>query len=95
MAAPYVDTAIAFGRAVGLQAAWVSDVFRFAPRADEYRYSETGPARLVAERDGFVEFGCDRIAAFPNGVTRHQVLEHARSHLEIAARRKRRSRGAA
>ena len=95
VAAPYVDTAIAFGRAVGLTAAWLTDLFRFAPRADEYAYSDSGPARQVAKRDGFVEFGCDRIAALPNGVTRHQVLEHARSHLEIAARRKKRSKGAA
>src|SRR5205814_3219821 len=34
VAAPYVDTAIAFGRAAGLTSAWLSNLFQFAPRPD-------------------------------------------------------------
>jgi hypothetical protein len=34
IAAPYVETAIAFGTAVGMQREWLVDVFRFAPKAD-------------------------------------------------------------
>src|SRR6185436_4945934 len=35
IAAPYVDTAIAFGRAAGLPGGWLRSLFRFAPQPDE------------------------------------------------------------
>ncbi len=35
VAAPYVDTATAFGRAAGLPAGWLANLFRFAPRPAE------------------------------------------------------------
>ena len=37
VAVPYVDTAIAFGRAAGLEAGWLVDTFSFAPRAGDRR----------------------------------------------------------
>ena len=32
VAAPYVETAVAFGRAAGLRAGWLANLFHFAPR---------------------------------------------------------------
>src|SRR5207244_10549402 len=37
VAAPYIDTATAFGRAAGLKAGWLTDLFRFAPPPTERR----------------------------------------------------------
>ena len=52
VAAPYVQTAIAFGRAVGLPSAWLANLFRFAPQPTERRVIET--RGKVRTRDGFV-----------------------------------------
>jgi hypothetical protein len=57
IAAPYVDTAIAFGRAAGLRAAWLNDLFRFAPRP-AVRHLVATTSRTGADGLGFVEFGC-------------------------------------
>src|SRR5438132_1225357 len=37
VAAPYVDTAVAFGRAAGIGGGWLSNLFSFAPRPTERR----------------------------------------------------------
>jgi hypothetical protein len=59
IAAPYVDTAIAFGEAAGLSRRWVAEVLRFAPSADA-RVSAGGlkKGKLPKGRamDGFIEF---------------------------------------
>jgi hypothetical protein len=56
VAAPYVDTAVAFGRACGLSAKWLNNLFRFAARASEQHVVDTAPSsgRPAA---GFIEFG--------------------------------------
>lgn len=86
--APYVDTAIAFGRAAGLRSGWLNDLFRFAPRPAESRYVDSMTARSVARRVGFVEFGCQRVAGRARGLTRQQLVERARAHLQVRARRR-------
>src|SRR5438552_9130600 len=55
VAAPYIDTAVAFGRAAGLSSAWLTNLFRFAPRPDRKRFvhAACGPVRAVS---GFI--GC-------------------------------------
>ena len=55
VAAPYVDTAIAFGRAAGLPSNWLTTLFRFAPRAAE-RHVVATQAAAAAAKDGFVVF---------------------------------------
>lgn len=35
VAAPYVETAVAFGRAVGVEMEWMDQLFEFAPAADQ------------------------------------------------------------
>jgi len=52
--APYVQTAIAFGRAAGLPAAWLDNLFRFAPRASERQVVAARDPNAVAIKDGFV-----------------------------------------
>ena len=61
IAAPYVQTAMAFGRAVGLPSAWLTNLFRVAPRPNERRVVDAsrgkghlgdGFVRVVSERWG-------------------------------------------
>ena len=81
VAAPYVDTAMAFGRAAGLKAGWLKNLFRFAPRARDRRFVHPRDARAAAIKDGFVGFSCDRIAARRAGRTRRQIIEETAAQL--------------
>ena len=92
VAAPYVATAVAFGRAAGLPRGWLNDLFAFAPRPDEARYVDRAPARAAADRLGFVEFGYDRLAARPYRLTRRHLVERARAYLQASSRRITRAR---
>lgn len=58
VAAPYVETAAAFGRAAGIPAEWVRDLFQFAPRPDATTTAGAVPPAQPGEK-GFVEFGCE------------------------------------
>ena len=65
IAAPYVDTAVAFGVAEGLSRSWLTKLFAFAPPpAACYRIKERGKALRSKGKplDGFVEF-CAAILA--------------------------------
>jgi hypothetical protein len=53
VAAPYVDTAIALGRAAGLRSGWLTNLFGFAPRPAESRTSGALPR---AAAPGLLEF---------------------------------------
>ncbi len=61
IAAPYVDTALAFGRAAGLERAWLANLFRFAPRPTTRRFVHATAARVA--KGGFVAFGSRSVAA--------------------------------
>ncbi len=59
IAAPYVDTAIAFGEAAGLPRQWMTELLRFAPRADvrvNAAGAKSGKPAKGRTMDGFVEF---------------------------------------
>jgi len=59
IAAPYVETAIAFGEAAGLTRRWVAELLRFAPRADvQVRAGKENRRTSARTRamDGFLEF---------------------------------------
>ena len=88
VAAPYVATAVAFGRAAGLRGGWLNDLFRFAPRPDEARYVD---GRDFGARIGFVAFSCERLPDGTHGLTCRQLIERTRAHLQAGA--KARARG--
>ena len=81
VAAPYIDTALAFGRAAGLKPAWLANLFRFAPRARSRRFVHTRAARVAAVKDGFVGFGSDRMAAGAPRGSRRRILEQTAAQL--------------
>jgi hypothetical protein len=91
VAAPYLDTAIAFGDACGLPRAWMTSLFAFAPEADAYHVTrERGTSRgwKAGARDGFAELASAVVASAtpsfdPSGARRRMI-----AHLEAAARRR-------
>jgi thymidylate kinase len=85
IAAPYVDTAIAFGRAAGLPRRWLRGLFGFAPPPAEWRYVDAAPAGGRARRDGFVEFGHEWTN---RGPARRELMASVRRQLKAAARRR-------
>jgi hypothetical protein len=57
IAAPYVETGIAFGAVAGLPKKWLNEVFRFAPKAAEsFRMNGAASAKLAVPTAGFIEF---------------------------------------
>jgi len=74
-AAPYVDTAIAFGRAAGLPSTWLTNLFRFAPRPAERRVVHTPRRRAAAAVDGFVGFSCDRMVGATDRAARRRLID--------------------
>jgi len=79
VAAPYVATATAFGRAVGLPSAWLANLLQFAPRHTEARIVE--PERAALPRAaGFVSVACERWAVHA-GVDRAALAREMARHL--------------
>jgi thymidylate kinase len=60
--APYTGTAIAFGRAAGLDAGWLNDLFGFAPAAHETLHVLKRLSPRAGGRAGFVELGRECLA---------------------------------
>jgi hypothetical protein len=87
VAAPYVETAMAFGRAAGLKAGWLTNLFRFAPHAADRRFVHPSGASAVAIKDGFVGFACARVSGVSSGLTHRQLAQQTAAHLRKAARR--------
>jgi len=65
VAAPYVDTAMAFGRACGLEPKWLNNLFRFAKKPHD-RHVVAGKPGSSRTPAGFIEFGCEHVSA-PDG----------------------------
>jgi hypothetical protein len=87
IAAPYVSTATAFGQAAGLNAAWLTDLFHFAPRAAEHHLVGPAPAHHVADRHGFVEYCWQRLEKRLGGLSRLQLMDRTGRHLRATGRR--------
>jgi thymidylate kinase len=84
IAAPYVDTAVAFGRAAGLPREWLSDLFGFAPAAPESRRAPSGRGSSSSHRLGFVEFACRRVSGTRTGLSKDQLLIRTRDLLKTS-----------
>jgi hypothetical protein len=87
VAAPYVATAVAFGRAAGVPAGWLANLFRFAPPPTQRRFVTV--ARGAAAGDGFVGFASERIDS-ANARSRRQLVNGTAAYLREAARKTRR-----
>ena len=86
--APYVDTAVAFGRAAGLPAGWLTNLFKFAPRASERLFVHPREGHGTGAHGGFVGFACDRASGGSNSRTSRRMLEQTAAHLRRAATRR-------
>ncbi len=85
VAAPYVETAVAFGRACGLPGKWLDTLFRFARKPSERRFVDVLP-QPGPPTAGLVEFGCAR----PHGLLPARKLAAlTHEHLRARARRSR------
>ena len=85
--APYVSTAVAFGRAADIDPDWLADIFSFAPVPATHQLVDSPPVRAVSGRRGFVEFGCQQILGDPPGAARLELLDRTAAHLRRLARR--------
>lgn len=86
IAAPYVDTAIALGRAARLDEAWLRSMFAFAPVPAERRYVD-GASAVTAAGQGFIEFACRRLVGVEARSARQDLV--ARTHARLKATRHR------
>jgi hypothetical protein len=73
VAAPYVGTAMAFGRAAGVDAEWLKNLFLFAPKPTQTKILPAG--RGARDRSGFVEFVCEQMALRPDGPRRRELRD--------------------
>ena len=87
VAAPYVDTAIAFGRAAGLRGGWLKNLFRFAPAPADRWFVEPARGRGARQGGGFVEFGRDCAIAALSQLTAPELVDRTGAYLRAAARR--------
>lgn len=85
VAAPYVATAVAFGRAAGVPAGWLANLFRFAPLPGERHFVTA--VHGAAARDGFVGLACELMSS-ANAHSRRRLVNAAAAHLREAAHRK-------
>lgn len=93
IAAPYVHTAIAVGKAAGLPRRWLLQLFRFAPRPYAcYRTLSEGVLPGTGNgrpSEGYFEFSCEALRAdsLPWGLAEFQ--SRFRAYLDALERRKR------
>jgi hypothetical protein len=76
VAAPYVATAMAFGRAAGLDDAWLANLFLFAPVPLRTKTIDCG-----RDGGGFVDFACEQLAARAGGPKRRELRDRVRAQL--------------
>lgn len=93
IAAPYTETAIAFGEAAGLPRKWTVNLFRYAPRPDiclHVKAAKDGAPRKPRAMDGFPEFAA---AVMPPGRSlRKRSAARSDQAVEALHRLKRESR---
>lgn len=87
VAAPYIDTAVAFGRAAGLPAGWLRNLFRFAPPATDRLFVLRLSGRAADGVDGFVGFVCDRMKGTQKRRVSRRIVADTTAHLRQAALR--------
>ena len=86
--APYVDTAMAFGRAAGMQAGWLTNLFKFAPRASERHFVHAREGHVTGAHGGFVGFACERAGGGSNSRVSRRMIEQTAVQLRRASTRR-------
>jgi hypothetical protein len=89
IAAPYVETAIAFGRGTGLPHSWLKEIFSFAPTPDAcYRVPEsTIPVdRRGKPSDSFLEFCFAQLRSGPGYWETEEIRRGFHAHLDSRSR---------
>jgi thymidylate kinase len=81
VAAPYVETGVAFGLAMGLPERWVVEVFRFAPKASASFWINGSSPATGTSTAGFLEFCKDDVAL------REEFVVKFAEHFEALERR--------
>ena len=82
VAAPYVETAIAFGRAAGLNPAWLVEPVSLRPAMRRTRrFVHPRRGRRQAVKDGFVAFSCDKLSPGHATSARHRIIDETAAHL--------------
>ena len=90
VAAPYVESAIAFGSAAGLPRRWLSDLFEFAPAAAAtYRLREKKENAnwKFKKSEGFLEFCCKTLIATSPAWNPLELRQKFIAHLEALEQR--------
>jgi hypothetical protein len=87
IAAPYVDTAVALGRALGLNEPWLRTIFEFAPPATARHYAD-GPVVLNAAAAGFVGCACRLLAGVDSRARRLDLVTKTQTRLKSARSKK-------
>jgi hypothetical protein len=93
IAAPYTETAIAFGEAAGLPRKWIVELFRYAPRPDlclHVKDAKDGAPWRPRAMDGFPEFGAATVS--PGQPSRKRSSPRCDQAVEALRRLKRESR---
>lgn len=88
IAAPYINTAVAFATATGLSRDWITTVLRFAPAATRtVIFKDPKPARAWKRRPerGFGECCTTLLEATPEGFARRKTRTAMSSALSTAA----------
>ena len=88
IAAPYVTTALALGRAMGLNESWLRSIFAFAPAPAEYRCVD-GPSVPNATGHGFVELACRMLAGIETRAMRLDLITRTHTRLKGTRHRSR------
>lgn len=89
--APYVNTAVAFGQAAGLDAGSLQGVFAFAPEPGESDVIERPIGPKNTPQAGFIEFARDQILGEGTKASRRELAQRLAHTLKtIAAHHKRR-----
>src|SRR5262245_7667788 len=75
IAAPYVRTALAFGRAAGLRGVWLHNLFSFAPAANESHLITHEGHRVAPHQVGFVEAAASVVGQAQRGLSQDRLLQ--------------------
>ena len=91
IAAPYLDTAFAFGRACGLPRDWLTSLFAFAPPPNESYFVQERRKTTgwkANSRDGFAEFSSAVVAELSPSFAPADIRKDMIAALASAARRR-------